>query len=380
MPAQDIFRNRPGGHFPVAGRVFGHSEPLVIAEIGTSHGGDIAKALDLIDASAEAGANCAKFQCVLADEIVHPNTGFVPLPGGNIPIYERFRALELEPDFYAQAKERTEKRGMLFLCTPFGLKSARILRRLGVTAMKVASPELNHLPLIDELASYGLPTLVSSGVSTLSDIERALSHLACPVLLLHCVTAYPAPAEEYNLRLLAGLAAVFGRPTGVSDHSTDPVLVPALATAMGAIAVEKHICLSREDPGLDDPIALPPADFSRMAKAIRRAAELPAQATIAELSDLFGADTVEATLGDGAKRLAPSEAANYSRTNRSIHALSAIKKGERFSEKNLSLLRTEKVLRPGLMPELLTAVMGRVARRNIPSGEGIEWEDVGDLA
>lgn len=366
--------------FPVANRVYSPERPLIVAEIGTSHGGDIAKALDLIDAAAEAGASCAKFQCVLADEIVHPNTGSVPLPGGPVPIYERFRALELDADFYAAAKERAEARGLLFLCTPFGLKSARILRRIGVSAMKVASPELNHLSLIDELASYGLPTLVSSGVSTLADIERALGHLACPVLLLHCVTAYPAPAEEYNLRLLAGLSSIFGRPTGVSDHSLDPILVPSLAVAMGAVAVEKHICLSRKDPGLDDPIALPPEDFGKMVAAIGRAAELPAQATIAELSDAYSPETVERVLGDGVKRLAPSEAANYTRTNRSIHALAAIKKGEVFSERNLALLRTEKVLRPGLTPELLTSIMGRVARRGIPSGEGIEWEDVGDIS
>lgn len=365
--------------FPVGARSFDSGHPLVIAEIGTSHGGDIEKAFDLIDAAAEAGADCAKFQCVLADEIVHPNTGYVTLPGGSVPIYERFKALELDADFYASAKERTEAKGLLFLCTPFGLKSARLLRRLKVEAMKVASPELNHLSLIDELASYGLPTLVSSGVSTLADIERALSRLACPVLLLHCVTAYPAPAEEYNLRLLANLASIFGLPTGVSDHSSNPILVPSLAVAVGAVAVEKHICLSRSDPGLDDPIALPPGDFSAMTRAIRMAAELPAQATIAALCERFGADVVEAVLGDGVKRLAPSEAANYTRTNRSIHALKAIKKGDIFSEKNLALLRTEKVLRPGIGPEQLPRIIGRAARRDVANGEGIDWEDVGDL-
>ena len=366
--------------FPVGDRTFDQAHPLVIAEIGTSHGGDLAKALELIDAAAEAGAGCAKFQCVFADEIVHPNTGSVPLPGGPVRIYDRFKALELDESFYATVKEKVESRGMLFLCTPFGLKSARLLRRLGVKAMKVASPELNHLPLIDELASYALPTLVSSGVSTLADIERSLNRLACPVLLLHCVTAYPAPAEDYNLRLLHGLQAVFGRPTGVSDHSMDPVLVPSLAIASDAMAVEKHICLSRNDPGLDDPIALPPADFAAMAKAIRQAAELPAMATIAAMSERFGGETVEAVLGDGVKRLARSEAANYYRTNRSIHALRAIRKGEVFAADNLALLRTEKVLRPGLDPALLPTIIGRVARRRIPSGEGIEMEDIGDLA
>lgn len=366
--------------FPVGATVFGPEHPLVIAEIGTSHGGSIAKALELVDAAAEAGADCAKFQCVFADEIVHPNTGIVPLPGGSIPIYERFASLELGPDFYAAAKERAEAKGLLFLCTPFGLKSARLLRKLGVAAMKVASPELNHLPLIDELASYGLPTLVSSGVSTLGDMERSLSRLACPVLLLHCVTSYPAPAEEYNLRLLPGLSSVFGLPCGVSDHSKDPVLVPALAVAWGAIGVEKHICLSRLDPGLDDPIALPPEDFATMVKAVREAARMGRAETLAALSSSHGEAQVEAVLGDGVKRLAPSESANYLRTNRSIHARVSIHEGEVFSSKNLALLRTEKILRPGLEPALLTAILGRTARRAIPSGEGVEWEDVGDIS
>ena len=149
---------------------------------------------------------------------------------------------------------------------------------------------------------------------------------------------------------------------------------------MGAVAIEKHICLSRGDPGLDDPIALPPADFARMVKAIRVAAELPAGATVANLSDEYGAETVEAVLGNGVKHLAPSEAQNYTRTNRSVHARTAIRKGEVFSQENLALLRTEKVLRPGLGPELLAHILGRKARRAVPSGEGIEWEDVGDIA
>ena len=365
--------------FPVGDAAYGPGKVLVIAEIGTSHGGDLKKALDLIDAAADTGADCAKFQCVFADEIVHPNTGSVPLPGGDIRIYDRFKSLELGEEFYATVKEKTEARGMLFLCTPFGLSSARLLARLGVSLMKVASPELNHLPLLEELSTYGLPVLVSSGVSTLADIERALHRLsACEVSILHCVTAYPAPAEEYNLRILAGLTCLFGVSAGVSDHSMDPVLVPALATAVGGIVVEKHICLSRADPGLDDPIALPPGDFAQMVRAIRIAEARPAVETIRELSEEYGADRVEAVLGDGVKRLAPSEAANYRRTNRSIHALRSIEKGELFDAGNIALLRTEKVLKPGLEPELFEAVLKRYARRPISSGEGIEWADIGD--
>jgi sialic acid synthase SpsE len=371
------------GSFPIGGRRYGSSDALIIAEIGTGHGGSPAKARELVDAAAEAGADCAKFQCVFAEEIIHPNTGFVPLPGGRVALYERFRELEVDEGFYASVKEYAESRGLAFLCTPFGLRSAKLLRSIGCEAMKVASPELNHFPLLDEVASYSLPTLLSSGVSTLSDIDRALRRFVRPgagpaeVALLHCVTAYPAPAADYNLRVLASLSSLLGIPVGVSDHSLDPILVPALSIAAGGCIVEKHICLSRAESGLDDPIALSPEDFAAMAAAIRRAVSRPAAETIAELSEAYGPAAVEATLGDGVKRLAPSEALNYARTNRSIHATRDIRRGETLEAGRLALLRTEKVLRPGLDPELLPVVTGRLAMRDIAAGEGLEWEDVG---
>lgn len=372
--------------FKVAGRAYASASPLVIAEIGTGHGGSLAKGRELVAAAAAAGADCVKFQHVYADEIIHPNTGLVPLPGGPVPLFDRFRALETGPGFLAAMKDEAERRGLIFLCTPFGLRSARELRELGVAAMKLASPELNHLPLIGELASYGLPTIVSSGVSTLGDIEAAVStfRAAGPayesgsggLALLHCVTAYPAPESDYNLRVLSALASLFGLATGVSDHSTDPVIVPALAVSQGAAIVEKHICLSRDDPGLDDPIALDPEGFKAMVQAVRAAAADPA-GTPSRLASTYGEALIEATLGHGRKELAPSERANYGRTNRSVHVLRGLKAGERLTADKLALLRTEKLLRPGLPPALLPGIVGRLAARDIPAGEGVEWADLG---
>jgi sialic acid synthase SpsE len=364
--------------FRVKDREFGPENALIIAELGTSHGSDPVKAAELIAAAAEAGADCIKSQIVYAGEILHPNTGEVALPGGNIRLYDRFKQLETDISFFAQMKEETEKRGLLFLCTPFGIKSARELRELRPDFIKIASPELNFSVLLGEVASYELPVLLSTGVSKLSDIEEAVSVLGegTRICLLHCVTCYPAPEKDYNLRVLKSLRAVFGRPVGVSDHSMDPALVPVLAAAMGGGVIEKHFCLSRNDPGLDDPIALPPSGFAAMVKAVRRASAMEPEAVLEELARERGRELVEAVLGDGVKRLAPSEKANYQRTNRSIHALRDIKQGETITRDMIASLRTEKILRPGLPPSWEDAVIGRKAACFIPGGEGIRFEDL----
>jgi sialic acid synthase SpsE len=224
----------------------------------------------------------------------------------------------------------------------------------------------------------------------LGDIEAALDTLngaetkqgpadrrrSGQICLLHCVTAYPAPETDYKLRLLPNLNAIFGVPVGVSDHSLDPELVPALGTALGAAVIEKHFCLSRRDPGLDDPIALPPDLFTRMVRAVRRASGAGPGETLAAYSRDRGAPLVEAILGSGIKTLAPSEQANYERTNRSIHALRDIHPGEMIGPGDFAVLRTEKNLRPGLPPSWEAKIRGRKARNHIPAGEGIRFEDV----
>ncbi|HVP20170.1 MAG TPA: N-acetylneuraminate synthase family protein [Spirochaetia bacterium] len=362
----------------LAGRTVGAGAPcLLIAELGTSHQGDRTRARELIDAAASAGADCIKFQLVHAEEILHPLSGIVDLPTGKIALYEQFRALEKTVGFYEDLKRYTESKGVIFLCSPFGLRSARELKSIGILALKIASPELNHFPLLEEVAGYGLPIFLSSGVSTLGDIERALAITGrAGVVLMHCVTAYPAPEADYNLQVLSGLRSVFGVEVGVSDHSLDPVLIPALSAAAGACAVEKHFTLARGGAGLDDPIALEPDQYHRMVKRVREAEQAGPAAARAALENEYGADRVRAALGTGAKELAPSERANYTRTNRSIHAVKQIPRGARIGAADVAVLRTEKTLRPGVGPEHMHLVVGAVARRAIPPGEGVEWADL----
>jgi sialic acid synthase SpsE len=350
---------------------------LVVAELGTSHQGDLDRARTLIDAAVSAGADCIKFQLVHAEEILHPRSGVVLLPTGNVSLYEQFRALERGPEFYAALKAHTESAGALFLCSPFGVRSARELRQIGCRALKIASPELNHFPLLREVSSYGLPLVLSSGVSLLADIERALAVTGRErAVLLHCITSYPAPEEHYNVSVLDSLHRVFGVPVGLSDHSMDAVLVPALAVAHGACVIEKHFTLSRSDAGLDDPIALEPADFRRMVDAVRSAESEGPAAARKRLEAEYGGARVRAVIGSGVKALAPSEKANYSRTNRSLHAVREIRRGSVISEADVAVLRTEKVLRPGIGPENLGLVIGSTAKRRVPDGEGIEWADI----
>jgi sialic acid synthase SpsE len=313
----------------------------------------------------------------------------VVLPGGTIRLYDRFKQLEVKPEFFAEMKDYVESRGLLFLCTPFGLRGAGELRALNPELVKIASPELNYTRLLRETGAWKLPTLLSTGVSTLGDIEAALEILkeaepgqAPPggedkkICLLHCVTAYPAPETDYNLRLLPNLNSIFGLPVGLSDHSLDPELVPALGVSQGAAVIEKHFCLSRNDPGLDDPIALPPAFFAQMVRAIRRASRAGPGETLAAYCRDRGDPLVEAILGSGIKALAPSERANYERTNRSVHALRDIRRGEIIGPEDFAVLRTEKNLRPGLSPAWETRITGRKARNPIPAGEGIRFEDI----
>jgi N-acetylneuraminate synthase len=350
---------------------------FIIAEIGTAHQGSLNKAEKLILAAADSGADCAKFQVVFADEIIHSLTGTVPLPGGDTALYDVFKGLEKDLAFYRELKSITEACGLEFLASPFGLKSASILHQIGSEKIKIASPELNHYPLLKEVKSYEKELILSTGISTLGDIEEALKITGRKkVSLLHCITAYPAPPLEYNLKLIPLYKQLFGVDTGISDHSMDPVLVPLLSTALGATIIEKHFTLSNKTDGLDDPIALNTDDFSLMVKTVRAAERKSSDEIIGELKGQYTSELIETIIGSGEKILAPAEMDNYSRTNRSLHALVKLEKGTVLTENNCALLRTEKKLRPGISPLHYEMILGKKVKKEIPDGEGIRWQDL----
>ena len=356
---------------------------MIIAEIGTGHNGSLQKAKELIAAAKESGADAVKFQIVYADEILHPDTGFVNLPTGRIPLYERFRELECSIDFYGELAQYTHKLGMLFSASAFGLRSADELRQLNPAFIKIASPELNHFPLLERVASFGLPVILSSGVSMLGDIERAIRCLETCGLpadmwaLLHCVTAYPAPETDYNTAVLQSLSALFNSPVGISDHSLDPAAVPIAGLLCGACIIEKHICLSRNDAGLDDPVALEPAQFLRMSKTVR---ELTGKSN----EDIFNAaetygyskDFLRRIIGGGEKKLAAAEKDNYGKTNRSLHYVKDLPKGTVLKDNDVAVLRTEKNLTVGESSEYLHYFVGAVLQKEVKGGAGAVFNDI----
>ncbi len=361
----------------IGDRLIGPGKPcFIIAEIGTSHGGSVEKAGRLIRAAGEAGADCVKFQLVIAREILHPNVGAVELPGGKIDLFDRFKAIERDEAFYREIKTTAESEGLEFLCTPFGIESARILKSMSVRSIKIASPESNHYPLLEEVAGYGIPVIASTGVTTAGDIERMLFIIGKNSALLHCITSYPAPEEEYNINVIPNLARLFGVVTGVSDHSLDPVLVPVLSVLAGGCIIEKHFTLEKGGDGLDDPIALEPGEFKTMVARVRMA-ETEERAHVVEwIKEEYGKSRIARVMGTGVKRMPQSEIRNYLTTKRSVLALTDIEEFDIFTEANTAILRSEKNLRPGLKPEFHHLIIGKPSRKRIRAGYGVTWDDV----
>lgn len=367
---------------------------LIIAEIGTSHDGSLEKAYELIDAAFESGADAIKFQLVYADEILHPNTGYVKLPTGNVRLYDRFKELECNLDFYKKCRDYIHSKGKLFCCSPFGLRSLNDLLSINPDILKIASPELNHFEMLESLKEYRqnqvskgenpIKVIISSGVSKLSDIENAIEILGRQdVSLLHCITSYPAPETEYNLSVIEGLKKIFGIDCGVSDHSLNPILVPALSVACGGTIIEKHITLSKKTSGLDDPVALEPEEFALMVHVVGQSLasikhygnNLGKSRIIQQLSEQFGTEKVNETLGTGIKQLAESELQNYGRTNRSLHFMKDFPAGYKIKREDIAALRTEKILSVGISPKYFDLIVGKVLTKNVSSGQGVQFED-----
>ncbi len=348
---------------------------FVIAEAGVNHNGSLDMAKRLIDVAAQAGADAVKFQTFKADRMVSRGAAKADYQkartGAEESQLDLLRRMELDAEAHRVLIEHAGKAGVAFLSTPFDEESVDLLAdELGLAVLKVPSGEITNGPLLLKIAGKGREVILSTGMSTLGDIELALGALtfgflggggppspeafraafsasreilAERVTLLHCTAEYPAPFDEINLRAMDTLRAEFGLPVGLSDHSVG-IAVPIAAVARGAAMIEKHFTLDRGLPGPDHRASLEPAELKAMIEGIRQ---------------------IEAALGDGCKVPMPAEAKNAAVARKSLVAACAIRKGEPFSAQNMTAKRPG----TGLDPMQYWERIGRPADRDYQPDE-----------
>ncbi|MBN1418630.1 MAG: N-acetylneuraminate synthase family protein [Planctomycetes bacterium] len=338
----------------IKGRWIGDGEPVwILAEIGVNHCGDGALALALVDAARRCGADGVKVQVFRADRLVAAGTPTSSYQGIAGEAREMLRSLELEDKDLRAVRIRAEKAGLAFVASFFDEDSLARTISLGPDALKIASGEIVSLRSVAPAARAGLPILASTGMATLEEIDRAREHFAGAAVqhaLLHCVSAYPTPPAEANLRAIAALRERYPVPIGYSDH-TEGVEAAPIAVALGASIIEKHITLDRSLPGPDHRTSLDPDGFRALVERIREA---------------------ESMLGNGEKspRAVEEEALRLAR--KSLHAARAIPPGKAIAREDLDLLRPA----VGIPPFCEEQILGRRAAHAIPAGAPLRWEDL----
>jgi N,N'-diacetyllegionaminate synthase len=326
---------------------------LIIAEAGVNHNGDLAVARELIKVAATAGADRIKFQTFNADRLV--TTCAVKAPyqvrnsGGDESQHAMLRRLELSRDMHVELIARCKACGIQFFSTGFDLESIDLLAELGASDFKIPSGEITNLPYLRRIGGYKKPVILSTGMSSLGEIEAALTaleHSGTPhnqVTVLHCTTEYPTPMAEVNLRAMLTIRDAFGVAVGYSDH-TPGIEVAVAAVALGASVIEKHFTLDRNLPGPDHKASIEPSELRAMVSAIRN---------------------IEQALGSGIKQASQGEAKNKPISRKSLVAARAIRAGEAFTEANLTAKRPG----TGLSPMRWDEVLGRKAPRDFAADE-----------
>lgn len=321
---------------------------LIIAEAGLNHDGDVERGRKLIDLAREAGADIVKFQAFRTDLLVTSASTRVEYRlEASAPEADRadmLRSLELTEEEYAELKRHCDDVGITFMCTPYDRPSVDMLERLDVAAYKVASTDTTNIPFLRYLASKGRPVILSSGMTTLDELDSAVATLregGCfrRLVVLHCTSVYPAPKGESNLRLLASLAERYNLPIGFSDH-TEGLEAPVLAVAAGACVIEKHFTLDKKAAGPDHSASLEPDELALLVERIREA---------------------EVILGDDAKVISPAEKANKRAMQKGLVARRPIRAGSTIAAEDVTTKRPA----IGLPPAAIDWVVGAVAKVDI---------------
>lgn len=343
----------------IGDRLVGPGTPaLVIAEAGVNHNGELNLALDLVDAARDAGADAVKFQSFRADELVSasaPKADYqLATTDAAESQYDMIKRLELSVEMHEAIRDRCAAVGIQFLSTPFDRSSADLLQRLGVPAFKVSSGDLNDWPLLEHLALFGKPIILSTGMSYLDEVSASVEVIRGAgndeIIALHCVSNYPAAAVDANLRAMQTMAAKLQVPIGFSDH-TEGSTVALAAVALGACVIEKHLTLDRNLPGPDHRASLEPNEFKALVADIRK---------------------VESSLGGGVKAPAASEANTRDVARRSLVAAMGLEAGTVLQAEMLC----EKRPGTGIPPSSAGEVIGKTLGRKLARNEMILWDDL----
>lgn len=328
--------------------------PLIIAEIGINHEGNLETAKQMVDAAARAGAEVVKHQThIVEDEMADAARTVIP-GNADVSIYEIMQRCALDEEEETELKRYVEAKGMIFISTPFSRAAAERLERMGVAAYKIGSGECNNYPLIEHIARFGKPMIVSTGMNDLDSVQKTvdiMERYRVPYALLHCTNIYPAKPEYIRLGAMVQLQERFPNAVvGLSDHSLNNHACLA-ATALGASILERHFTDSKYRPGPDIICSMDGADLAALIQGSR------------EIFQMRG----------GEKKALEEEQVTIDFAFATVVAIQDIKAGDTFTMENIW------VKRPGtgaIKADDFQELLGKKARRPIPNGRQLEWEDI----
>lgn len=330
----------------------------IIAEAGVNHNGNIDIAKKLAGYAKQAGCDCVKFQTFSADRLVTRNAAKaeyqIKNTNSNDSQYSMLKRLELTADDFKQLKRHCEELQIDFLATPFDEESADILEDIGVDAFKISSGEITNKPLLQYIASKGKRMLLSTGMSTMEEVRKAVGWIKeqhnDKVTLFHCTSNYPASYESVNMKAMLSLKEEFCCPVGYSDH-TEGIEIALLAVALGAQMIEKHFTYDKEAQGPDHKASLDPDELKRMVLAVRH---------------------IEAAFGSGRKEPCESELSTRNAARKSLVWKKAVKKGEVITREHICCKRPG----TGMLPENMEILLGRCVKRDCQIDEIIRMEEI----
>ncbi len=333
-----------------------YSKSFIIAEAGVNHNGSIEMAKKLVNAAKEAGADAVKFQTFKTKNLVTKNAKKAEYQiknSGEESQYEMIKKLELSDSEFQEIAKYAESKGIIFLSSPFDTESVDLLDEMNIPAFKIASGEITNFPLLKHIAKKHRPVILSTGMSTIGEVEEALNLIEKyndDIILMHCLTNYPAKKEDANLNVIKTLEYTFKRHVGFSDH-TSGIEMSVAAVALGSCVIEKHFTIDKNLPGPDHKASLEPQELSEMVKAVRN---------------------VEKGLGNGIKKPTNDEIKIKKLVRKSIVAKKDILKGSILTEEMLTIKRPG----TGIEPKYLDELVGRELIDDVKKDDLLKWNQL----